>query len=251
MDARRFLFDTCFDPVVLPEATHAEAAEGVGDGVAVEPAPPPPPVFSEEELMEARARGYAEGEAAGRGAAEAEAEAQLAAALSTLGERIGEVLDRQAASDAELRHEAATFAVAMVRRLQPELARRHGLGEVEAVIRDCMSGLLAEPRLIVRMPADQADALAPRIVQMAEEMGFEGRLDLKPDGQLAPGDCRLQWSEGGAERIAATVLETVDAAMARLFDVDDHPPALPPAAADRADPSACDPPRPSPDEAPS
>ena len=243
MDARRFLFDTCFDPIDLPGSPESDG-DGAEMGVAVEPPPPPPPTFSEEELMEARARGYAEGEAAGRGAAEAEIEGQLAAALAALGERIGEVLDRQSTSDAELRQEAAQFAVAMVRRLQPELARQHGLGEIEAVIRDCMSGLLGEPRLIVRIPATQADALAPRIVQMAEELGFEGRLDIKPDSRLGAGDCRLQWAEGGAERIAATVMDTVDAAMARLFDAAARPPALP-----SADPS--DPPERDADAAPS
>ncbi len=234
MDARRFLFDTCFDPVALPEATAIADDAQTSEPVVEEP---PPPTFSEEEVMEARARGYADGEADGRSAAEAAAEAELVATLTRLGEQIALLIECQAESDAALKREAALFAVAMVRRLQPELARRHGLEEIEAVIRECLSGLLNEPRLIVRIPTSQADMLAPRIVEMAEEMGFEGRLDIRPDDNLSPGDGRLQWAEGGAERIAATVLTTVDAAMARLFDANDAPAALPPADIGVAEPT--------------
>lgn len=215
---RRFLFDLSFDPVAAPdgEALQVDLAKGAADE-PVEPPPPPPPTFSEEELMEARARGYAEGEAAGRGAAEADGESQVALHLASVSKRLAELLRHRDHGDAELRQEAAQFAVSMIRRLHPALARRHGLDETEAVIRECMSGLLKEPRLTVRVPPDVAEPLAGRLSALAEEIGFDGRLDIRPDDGLAPGDCRLAWSEGSAERISAAVWQTVEAAMARLF----------------------------------
>ena len=45
--------------------------------------------------------------------------------------------------------------------------------------------------------------------------GFEGRLSIQPDAALAPGDCRIEWADGGVIRDRAAALATIGDAVTR------------------------------------
>lgn len=230
---RRYLFDRSFDPVDPPPRAD-DTFEETG---FVDPPEPPAPTFSEEELMEARARGYAEGEAAGREAAEASAEHRLSVLMSDLGGQMSRLVEAQVRTDSEIQTQAAELALAVVRRMFPHLTRRHGLGEIEAVVRDCLGGLLSEPKLAVRVAPENEPVLAPRLSALAEELGFDGHVVVRAQEGLGLSDCRIGWSEGGAERLCDDLWQSIETAIADLFGEtgDDRSPPHEPASARVAD----------------
>ncbi len=234
---RRYTFDRSFDPVNPPP----EAECGDEDALfePVEPPEPPPPTFSEEELMEARARGYAEGEEAGRSAAMASAENRACDLLSDVSGQLASLIDAQRRSDAEVQTQAADLSIAVVRRLFPQLSRRHGLEEIEAVVRDCLGGLLSEPKITVRVAPENESVLAPRLAEMAEELGFDGHVVVRPQDGLGATDCRIIWAEGGAERLCDDLWQRIETAVAGLFsDPADAEPATEPQQTDEPAPLA-------------
>ncbi|MEX0760621.1 MAG: hypothetical protein WD100_13655, partial [Tistlia sp.] len=182
-NARKFLFDTSFDP---------EARQAAPAAPPPAPAAPPPPSFSAEELEAVREAAYREGADQGRDQALSEArrsaESTGAEALSVLAAGVQEALGRL-----DERREAATVqvlesAIAVVRKLFPLLSERHGLGEIEGLVHACLERLHEEPRVVVRAPDDLLDALRGRMDALKLAAAYEGRVVLLADEELGPGD---------------------------------------------------------------
>jgi flagellar assembly protein FliH len=131
----------------------------------------------------------------------------------------GLLADRQQMMDA-LARDSARLAHAIVEKLFPTLAERFGLAEIEAVIADGVSRALDEPRLLVRMSPDNAAALAERLDALAKHGGYDGRVSIISEESLGPADVRVEWGDGGAERMTqrawTEVTAIVDRAVAGL-----------------------------------
>lgn len=240
---RKFLFDESFDVDIhgnlLPSAVEEDIPEPEPEPV---PEEPPPPVFSESELMAAQARGYAEGEQAGRSAGygqgfaeghaagrndgmqagreemESTVAARIAGALERVAGGVGALLAEREASAAARRDEPVHVALAIVRKLFPELSRRGALTEVEGIVRGCLIELTDEPRLVVRVADDVQDAVREHLDAAIASRGFGAKLMVVGDPSLAPGDCRVEWAEGGAERDTRQLLAEIEQCVGRLLE---------------------------------
>ncbi len=210
---RKFTFDNDFD---APRA----AAPKPEPEIVVEdlpPPPPPPPSFSEEELeaavAEARKAALAEGLAKGKAEANALTERQTATALGTIAQHFAKVDGEVQAVAAALRETSLELSLAMVRRLFPEFARRHGLEEVKELLGRCLDQLRTEPRFTVKVAGDLAETLKAEVEALAQSRGFEGRIVVAAEEGLKPGDCKIEWSQGGMIRSADEIWKAIEAAM--------------------------------------
>jgi flagellar assembly protein FliH len=210
----KFLFETSFDQV-RPAPKQA-------------PAPTPPePSYTAADLAAAREEAFAAGKDAGATEARAGIEQTAADTLSAIERSLSTLLDARAEAGRSFTRAAIETATAMVRKLYPALARRHGLAEEEGVLCQCLEGLRDEPRLVVRVADDLLDALGERLEPLTRSLGFGGRVILLADDSIAPGDCRIEWADGGVERSGPALWTDIDAAIDRaLADhaLADHPP---------------------------
>ncbi|MBV9347964.1 MAG: flagellar assembly protein FliH [Pseudolabrys sp.] len=154
---------------------------------------------------DAEAVAYRNGFSAAQAQQHAEAEQNIAAALATIGagmERLGRGLD---GVEARLETEAVQVAVAVARKLAAELISRRPADEIVALATECFRHLVATPHISVRVNDGLYEALKGRIEDIARARGFEGRLAITPSADIAPGDCRIEWADGGVvrERAAA------------------------------------------------
>jgi flagellar assembly protein FliH len=204
--------------------------------------PPPPPTYGEAELEAARAEGYAKGEAAGRtaghelgfaegiahgvregfkrGIAEAEGQVQtrLAAAMAGVSDGIERLLREREQEIAVRSDQPVHIALAIVRRMMPELNRRHGMDEVEGVIRDLLAEMPDEPRLSVRTTPELVEPMREKLNEMAQARGFEAKVIITEDPEMGPGDCTIEWAEGGAERNTSGFIDEIDRRLGPLLD---------------------------------
>jgi flagellar assembly protein FliH len=210
---RKFTFDNDFDAPRAP-APKPEPEIVVED---LPPPPPPPPTFSEEELeaavAEARKTALAEGQAKGAADATAQTERQTATALNTIAQHFAKVDGEVKAAAEQIRETSLELSLAMVRRLFPEFARQHGLEEVKELLGRCLDNLRTEPRFTVKVASGQAEALKNEVEALAQSRGFEGRIVVAAEESLKPGDCRIEWSQGGMIRSADEIWKAIEAAM--------------------------------------
>lgn len=213
---RPFLFDTSFDPSE-PAAPEPELAPA-------EPEPEPEPTFSLAEL--AAAEQAAATAAAGQARAEALAEAERTVArrqmeaMESLANGVAQLVATVEARNATLTEEAVRVGLAVAARLLPDFTRRHGLAEIEALIGRCMAEMVEAPRIAVRVHDSLRETIAEAAASEADRTGFAGRVVVLGDDALRPGDARVDWGDGGAERDLARLWADVDRVASRTLGID-------------------------------
>ena len=93
--------------------------------------------------------------------------------------------------------EAVDVAVAVARKLCSQLVAAEPLGEITGLVSDCFSHLVATPHLVVRINDTLYDAAREKIERQAAQSGFQGRLVILAEPEIATGDCRIEWADGG------------------------------------------------------
>ena len=169
------------------------------------------PAVHEAAVAEARATAYRDGIAA----AVDEAEARAAVALERVAAGLAELARKLDAIEARLEVEAIEVAVAVAHKLAPELIAREPLTEIAALARGCFAQLVNAPHVVVRV-SDTLHAPAREELERAARMhGFDGRLVVLGEPEIAAGDCRIEWADGGVVRERAATETAVAEAVNR------------------------------------
>ena len=176
-------------------------------------------------LIEAEQRGFRDGFAAGQQDAEAAAAQRPAAAF----ERVGDALERCArhivVAEQRIEQESIELAVAIARKLAPELMLREPFAEIAALVTECFRQLIAAPHVVVRVNDALHEIARERLTEIARTRGFEGRLVVVAETEIAPGDCKIEWADGGVIRDQARIDDAIATAIARYLGA--RPPATP------------------------
>ncbi len=208
-NVRKFMFDNDFDERSRTRKAIKKAAE------AAAPPPPPPPTFSEADLAQAREEAHAAGRLAGLEESGAGVEAHATKALERIADDLAKLFERQRAAADDSRRGAVAVAATIAAKMFPALNRRGGLDEIADLVADTLDRLRDEPRVVVRVAPEQRAPLEARIAEMARNAGFEGKVTLLDAPDVPAGDCRLEWTDGGAERDSDTLWSDIDAIVER------------------------------------
>jgi flagellar assembly protein FliH len=168
-------------------------------------------------LAEAEAQAYRNGTAAAQAQAASDAERSAGAALNRVGAALEGLRAGLSSVEGRLEGEAVEVAVAVARRLAPELIAREPLTEIEALARECFRHLVAAPHVVVRINDALQDSVRERLEDISRSHGFAGRLVVLADPEIALGDCRIEWADGGIERDRAKVEATIGEAVLRYI----------------------------------
>src|SRR5690606_6520524 len=193
--ARKFDFDTAFDFLVEPSGDDAAAEHGLRAA----------------EIERVRASAYEEGLRAGEDRALQRAEQQTADALQSLSASVALLFERLADAEARLREEAQSLAVIVARKLVGELPVAAHRGEIERTIAEAMSLLRREPRLVIRVHPELAEAIDARITDIASQCGFAGRITVNASPEMRHPDCQIEGADGGVARDLAAIEREIEA----------------------------------------
>ena len=164
-------------------------------------------------LKEAEERAFAQGLAEGRRKAASEAEAQLSAAMRRLADAAVGLLAGLDAHQARLEDEALAFGAALGRKLAGSALAAQPLEAIMAAARVSFQHLRGVPHLVVRVNDGLVEPVQARVQAMSRERGYEGRLVVIGDPDIAPGDGRIEWADGGVAREQARIEAAVDQAL--------------------------------------
>jgi flagellar assembly protein FliH len=153
----------------------------------------------------------------GFSAAKNEAEEHAAAALQRIAVAIEELARGLSAVEARLETEAVEVAVAVAKKLAPELIAGEPFAELSALAIDCFRHLVAAPHVVVRVNDQMQASARDRLEETARLGGFSGRLVVLAEPDIAIGDCRIEWADGGVERDRAAVAAAIDEAVTRYI----------------------------------
>lgn len=192
---RKFSFDTEFSPT--------------GDVVREAPRK-----FTAEEVEAERQLAYA------RGAqdATAQAERQAAVALQALADAAKKLLSQLNRERQVMRDEAARLALVAAQKIAGAALEAHGVERAATAIEAAMDQLRHQPRLLVKLAPDAADALKPRIDELAQAHGYGATILVRAQSGLRDGEVVIDWSDGmvamSPAETAAQIEALIEAALA-------------------------------------
>lgn len=88
----------------------------------------------------------------------------------------------------------------MARKLAPTLIAREPFAEIAALASDCFRQLVTAPHIAVRVNDALYAAAKEKLGDIVRARSFEGRLVVLAEPDIAPGDCRIEWADGGINR---------------------------------------------------
>jgi flagellar assembly protein FliH len=168
-------------------------------------------------VAEAEARAYRAGYDAAQREAKAESDRRSALALEEIGIAIKGIASRFSGIEVRMETEAVDVAVAVARKLCGELIAAEPLGEITGLVSDCFSHLVSTPHLVVRINDSLYEAAREKIERQAAQSGFEGRLVILAEPEIATGDCRIEWADGGVVLERAAIEAKIDELVGRYM----------------------------------
>lgn len=170
-----------------------------------------------EEVASAEQAAYARGVQDGRVLAEGQAQSRLADAMARLAHSAAELLSAADARDAEREGQAVELAMLIACKVAGDALDAQPLAGIGEAARSALQHLRGVPHLVVRVHDGLVDEAEALMKGLARERGFEGRLVLLGDPDMAPGDARIEWADGGVVRERARIEAAVAEALGLPF----------------------------------
>ncbi len=150
-----------------------------------------------------------------------EAHGELTARLGEAMEQVSRMLDMLRLDldgiQASASNEAIHFAHAFGQRLAGKLLDAAPMAVIEQTARTIFDDLRGQPHVAIRLAPELIDPARERLMAIAREKGFEGRLIVMGEPEIPPGDVRIEWADGGIIRDRARTEQTVAAGVERAL----------------------------------
>ena len=224
---QKFMFNQMFDEEIIERQRREEAERLEAERIAEENAPP---TFTVEEMEAAKLVAHQQGMQEGKAEAMASIEQQANLTLDLVLRQIGDLLAQYKNWTQEVHHDSISMAVAIMRKLAPELLRGSELPQVEHIVNEAFQFLTDQPKVMIRVASDLEAPLSEKVHLMASRVGYEGQVVLTGDPELEPTDCRISWYAGAVERSLDETWMLIDEMVDRVLrglPAREHPEPIP------------------------
>ncbi|UZF94802.1 FliH/SctL family protein [Bosea sp. NBC_00550] len=167
----------------------------------------------EAELAAARDEGFH----AGHEQARREAEAQLTGLTGQIARSAERLFAQEAARTAALEEHAAHVALVTAKALAGAALADKPMAALAGAVRECLSHARTAPHLVLRVNEAMVEPAEELARKLTAEHGFSGKLIVLGQADIAPGDGRIEWAEGGFVLDSQQLSALVEQAVARVF----------------------------------
>lgn len=168
-------------------------------------------------LEEARREGREAGLAEGERTTVAKAAKAEAAAAESLAVRVAAMAASMDDARKQTIAEGVELSLSIARKLAGGLIAREPTVEIEQLVAECMATLDGVPHLVIRCDPALADSVRDIATSKMTTSGFTGRLVVLGDPDIAIGDARIEWADGGVVRDIRKLSAEIDARIAQYF----------------------------------
>lgn len=154
----------------------------------------------QESEARARAAGFAEGLAQGRIEAQRELDQRLAQAFEAVAARAADLLMKLDRLEDTAADEAVGFALRFSEAAAGVALQRYPLAALEAAARETFGQVRQAPHCVIRLNEQLVEQANDMLARVARERGFEGRIVVMGEADMARADFSLEWADGGLRR---------------------------------------------------
>ena len=138
-------------------------------------------------------------------------------------ERIAAALERARPADSTRSRPGSKPRRSRWRSRSPGSSRRSSLArepfaEIAALATGCFRNLVKCPHVVVRVNDALHETAREKLDEIVRRCSPDTRLVVLAEPDIAPGDCRIEWADGGIDRDSAAIAAAIDEAVARYIN---------------------------------
>lgn len=214
---RKFQFGMDFDAEAERLREEAERQHTEENVLQEEVLTPPTPSFSETELQQAQQEAFEKGVAHGRDEMRSSLENTSNMILDHIAIKLEGMFAEQEKQFRTAQELAIRTSVASIKKCWPQIAQNLGLEVLEQTIRQAMDYNPEEMRIVVRVHDTMLDPIVKRLDKIQQQQAFAGKVIVLSDDSVASGDCKVEWADGGLERLSRVLSQQLDKALERIL----------------------------------
>lgn len=168
------------------------------------------PTFSEDQLLLAKEKAFEDGRQAGLNESREQKETAILAAVQQMAGQIDALTQAEDIREVSKCRDTVHLTSRIIKKILPQLSKKTGLDEIEHLILQSLEQRHDEPRIAIMVNPALLDNFRERIDHIANEKGFAGKVILLADDDLKETDCRVEWANGGADRLYDRLLQSIE-----------------------------------------
>jgi flagellar assembly protein FliH len=182
---------------------------------------PSRPIYNEEQARQIRDEATKAAKSEALSEAAALQETHIAKLLEHISAMTLSLSAQEETRDLQRMADSIRLSLKVIHKLLPRFAEQYNLDEMERVILDALETRKDEPRIAVTVSSLHLASLKDRIDRIAIEKGYAGKMIIIADDNLAPTDCRVEWADGGAERLYERLYAQIENEFAKTMSAVD------------------------------
>jgi flagellar assembly protein FliH len=112
---------------------------------------------------------------------------------------------------------ALTSTLLAIKKAFPALAEKTAGDQITEVLESVFEHQTQEARLVVRVADLALDNVVKQVEQLKQQQAFMGKVVVLADSDLQMGDCRVEWADGGLERLQKQIQRGLEEAIGRIL----------------------------------
>lgn len=193
---------------------------GFGTRSELQPVDEGLPAVSQAEVDAARTQGFVQGREDGLAEATAQFNSELMASFDKMSIGIQTLLNSQASTAQSAKEEAYNYSLLIAQKIAKAALKHYPFDQIETLVSECLSHINHMPHLVIRVNHEIVQNVQDQLQPIIDEKGFEGRLIIMGEEDIALGDCAIEWADGGVAYNTQEIVQTISNQLAEYFDFD-------------------------------
>jgi flagellar assembly protein FliH len=174
------------------------------------------PKYTENDLESAKSDAFQRGQQHGQEESKKVIETVLVSLVERTLSAVQVLLANEMHRDEIVTQTALRVAMGSIKKFLPRIIQLHGIEIVEKTLRETLANNPDEMRIVLRVHDSILDLVVKRLPQIKEQEAFAGKIIVIADETVQEGDCKLEWADGGLERMSSGLAQRLDKAMEYL-----------------------------------
>lgn len=220
----KFMFDTIFDELepILPEVAEEVQLTGSNDEDqhTTELEETLIKTYNDNDLAVSRQEGFDEGKKQGISETLTGIEKTSFDTLNAVLDELSIIHAGQKQANQEISNNATALALTIVRKIFPTLNDKTALDEVKSILLMVLGRLIDEPKITIKVnPSSSNDLSAKLDLEYSSENSIVN-FSIIADENVSQGNCKIEWSNGTAERNLDKLKHEIDDIIAQNSTID-------------------------------
>ncbi len=173
--------------------------------------------YTEEQLLLAKEQSFKAGKAEGVAETKQQQEELIGKLLQQSLTAIAELSKEEDRREVEKSIDAVRLTTRIIEKTLPSLAEEHTIKDIETTIVESIEARKDEPRILIKVAPQHLEAIKTRTKSIIDEKDLHGKVIIEADERISPTDCKIEWGDGGAERLYESLLEKINKELQRTM----------------------------------